>query len=412
MKRLICCVTLAALLLGQRAAAESKTYELVVSAGDQERVNVPVTVLLPLPVGLGQAQSVTLHDASGKALPAQLTAPGLLAKTPATDDSAPRELHFILPKLDAKATATFKAVISTDPPAKTPGFRWEEKPGEFIELKYDMRPVLRYMCLTFDDSTKAQRDLSYKVFHHLYDPEGQRFVTKGAGGQFPHHRGLFFGFNKITYGDNKKADIWHCTGDAHQTHEKVIASEAGPVLGRHRLQIAWHGVGKEVFATEERELTAYHVPGGQLVEFATRLSSTGPGGKIKLDGDPQHAGFQFRAAQEVQTTAKETYYVRPDGPGKPGEAKQDGDFPWKGMSFVIDKQRYTAGYLDKPTNPKPAHYSERDYGRFGSYFVHEVTPEKPLELNYRIWLQKGEMKPAELAAQGGNFAKPVDVQVK
>src|SRR5262249_42491652 len=305
----------------------------------------------------------------------------------------------------------FKVTVSTDSPAKVDGFSWQDTKGDFMELKFGARPVLRYMYTTFDDSTKEKRELTYKVYHHLYDPDGQRLVTKGPGGLYPHHRGLYFGFNQITYGDNKKADIWHCTGDAHQTHEKFLASEAGPVLGRHRLEIAWHGQGKEIFAKEERELTVYNVRGGQFVEFATRLSSTGS--KIKLNGDPQHAGFQFRASQEVaEKTASKTYYIRPDGVGKPGEEKQGGDYPWKGMSFMVGDQRYTAAYLDRPTNPKPCQHSERNYGRFGSYFVYEVTPEKPLEIAYHIWLQKGEMKAEEIAARDADFAKSVDVKVK
>jgi len=411
MKRAALCLTLLAAFVGAGPLwAESKTYELTIAAGEQDRVNVPICVLLPLPVSLGQAQSATVQDADGKKLPAQLTAPGLLAKTPATDDSAPKELHFILPNLKANTAVTFKATISTDPLAKAEGFSWHDTKNDFMDLKFADRPVLRYMYTTFDDSTKEKRDLTYKVFHHLYDPEGKLLVTKGAGGLYPHHRGLYYGFNNITYG-NKKADIWHCTGDAHQSHEKFVASEAGPVLGRHRLEIAWHGVKKEVFAKEERELTVYNVPGGQLVEFAARLNSTGE--KIKLDGDPQHAGFQFRAAQEVaEKTAKQTYYVRPDGVGKPGEAKQDGDYPWKAMSFVLGQDRFTACYLDKPSNPKPAKYSERDYGRFGSYFVAEVTLEKPLDVNYRVWVQKGEMKQPDVAAQSINFVKPPEVKVK
>ena len=68
--------------------------------------------------------------------------------------------------------------------------------------------------------------------------------------------------------------------------------------------------------------------------------------------------------------------------------------------------------LPKPANPKPAQHSERKYGRFGSYFVYEVTPEKPLEISYRIWLQKGEMKGEEIAVLDAEFAKPVEVKVK
>ena len=48
-------------------------------------------------------------------------------------------------------------------------------------------------------------------------------------------------------------------------------------------------------------------------------------------------------------------------------------------------------YLDHPDNPKPARSSERDYGRFGSYFVADVTKDKPLKVKYRLWIQPGEM---------------------
>jgi hypothetical protein len=405
--------SLLGLLVACPVMAESKTFEVTVAAGEQDRVNVPVSVLLTLPASLSKAESVTLADAMGNKLPAQLTAPALLTKT---DDKAAKELNFILPSLKANATTVLKATVSTDSPAKVEGFNWQDTPGEYSELKFGTRPVLKYMCLTFDDSTKEKRDMSFKVFHHLYDPTGEKLVTKGPpGGLFPHHRGIFYGFNQIVYGDNKKADIWHCTGDTHMTHEKYLLTEGGPVLGRQRVELAWHGVGKEVFAKEERELTVWNVPGGQFIEFASRVRTTD--GKIKLNGDPQHAGFHFRAAQEIAT--KETYYLRPDGPGKPGETRNwdakntsHKNLPWDAMSFVLGKERYTVGYFDKPTNPKEARFSERDYGRFGSYFEYEVTDKTPLEVDYRLWLQKGEMKGEEMTALSNNFVKPVVVTVK
>src|SRR5262249_50245368 len=152
-----------------------------------------------------------------------------------------------------------------------------------------------------DESTKESRERTYKVFHHLFSPKGDLLVTGGLSPDpnvhSPHHRGIFFGFNRITYGDGKKADTWHCTDGAYQSHDQLLAMEAGAVLGRHRLAIGWHGQDKHTFINEERELTVYHVPGGHLVEFAARLRpSAGP---VRLDGDPQHAGVQLRADNEV-----------------------------------------------------------------------------------------------------------------
>src|SRR5207302_7663832 len=141
-------------------------------------------------------------------------------------------------------------------------------------------------------------------------------------------------------------------------HERTLSTEEGAVLGRHRVAIAWHGPDQEVFAREEREMTVYGMDGGTLVEFASRLKTTG--GKVRLDGDPQHAGFQFRAANDVaEKTAKETYYLRPDGKGKPGDTrnwepktkKGPINLPWDAMSFVLDGKRYTVAYLNHPDNP-------------------------------------------------------------
>jgi hypothetical protein len=272
------------------------------------------------------------------------------------------------------------------------------------------------MYRALDDSSKASREETYKVFHHLYDPTGKQLVTKGSGGQYTHHRGLFFGFNRVTYGDGKKADVWHCSGDAHQSHEGILAAEAGPVLGRHRVAVDWHGVAKEVFAQEQRELAVYSLPGGWLVEFASRVRSQGP---VRLDGDPQHAGFHFRAAQEVAASTKgQTYYLRPSGKDEPGKTKNwpqnkdHVDLPWNCMSFVVGGRRYTAVYLDRPSNPKEARFSERDYGRFGSYFEYDLSPERPLEVVYRLWLQEGELTADQASALSADFVDPVKVSVK
>jgi hypothetical protein len=223
---------------------------------------------------------------------------------------------------------------------------------------------------------------------------------------------LYYGFNRISYaGGKKSADTWHCNKGEFQSHEVVVASEAGPVLGRHLVRIAWHGQDKAVFAEELREMTAWNTPGGLAIEFASRLESKA--GPVKLDGDPQHAGFQFRASQEVPDKTKaQTYYLRPDGKDKPGSFrnwpgnKDHANLPWNALSFVLGDQRFTCCYLDRPQNPKEARYSERDYGRFGSYFEYTIDDGKPLDLNYRVWLQAGEMDVAGVQRLADDFVDP------
>ena len=83
--------------------------------------------------------------------------------------------------------------------------------------------------------------------------------------------------------------------------------------------------------------------------------------------------------------------------------------PWNAMSFVLGDRRYTVAYLDRPENPKEARFSEREYGRLGSYFEYTIEKDRPLTVNYRLWLQEGLMKPEEVAALSANFVEPVKV---
>ena len=292
------------------------------------------------------------------------------------------------------------------------GFDWKKPADDHIDLEFNGKPAIRYMMPTLDESSDDKRSETFKPYHHIFSPDGKTLLTKGPGGLFPHHRGLFFGFNKITYGDGKTCDIWHCTGKTHQSHEKVLEAEADDDSADQMVAIDWHGADGEVFAHETREIevtrpTHNGVEGWQI-DFKSRLE-TADGKPIHLDGDPQHAGFQFRATQKVpDETADQTYYLRTDGKGKPGDFRnwnhqkpdaegnaENENRPWNALSMVVDGERFTVLYLDHPTNPKPARFSEREYGRFGSYFVTDVTKDEPLEVKYRIWIQPGEMTVAQ-----------------
>jgi hypothetical protein len=406
------------------ARAEALSFKIEVKAGKHDRVQTPVKLVFGLPKAAAEETHAQLAGAEGgPAITGQLTAPSLLADTDAAGDAewVARELHFILPALKAGQSAIYTVKVGGK--FEGPSFAWQDTAGQYNELQYGGKPVLRYMYRAFDDSTPENRFLTYKVFHHLFNQAGDRIVTNGPDGhspyefksiKFPHHRGIFYGFNKISYGQGQKADLWHCQGDNYQGHKAFLASDTGPVLGRHSIAIAWNGKGKQPILNEQREITVYQLPGGRLIEFASLLKSEE--GKLTVDGDPQHAGFQFRAHNDVAAkTAKQTYYLRVDGNGKPGATKNwPGDkdqvnFPWKGMSFVLDGQRYTVAYIDKPTNPKEARFSERDYGRFGSYFTTQIEPEAPLAINYRLWFQDGEMTGKQIEAISTDFVEPPEV---
>ena len=121
----------------------------------------------------------------------------------------------------------------------------------------------------------------------------------------------------------------------------------------------------------------------------------------------------------AEKTKKLTYYLHPDGSkgemGKERNWPQDKsmvDLPWYAMSFVLNNQRYTVVYLNHPNNPKDSRFSERDYGRFGGYFACDITEEHPLVVNYRLWLQPGEMTQDQAQMLRTAFAAPPKTMVK
>jgi hypothetical protein len=430
-----CAALIVALIAVNSAIAQDNVLRITLDPGKTNYANAPLTIPLSVPAEWAKfdevAVSMTFPEASRSfTVNGQLTAPGIATESikPSKASLVRRDLHVIMPDRPVTAlTVTFEKT-----PQQVFRFAWTEKKGEYEELKLTRSGTytnyLRYMNRPYDTTAKDAREKSYKVFHHLYDPAGKQFVTngghtdtKGAGKMlYPHHRGIMFGFNKCSYGEGlkKKADTWHCTGDAHVAHEKTLLQEAGPVLGRHRVQLGWHGEKNERFIEEERELTVYQVKGGTLVEFASRLKAVN--GKVKLDGDPQHAGFQFRAHNDVAArTSNQTYYLHPDGTkgdmGKERNWPQDKtmvDLPWYAVSFVLDNQRYSVVYLNHPQNPKETRFSERAYARFGGYFEHELTPERPLVVTYRLWLQNGELTAEHAQTLRAAFAMTPKVEVK
>jgi hypothetical protein len=423
----------ALIMLPQPALAQSKKIATI-EVAPKGAANTIVCVPLSVPEEFAKLTDVTLIATDGKVssgTSAQLTQPGLATEAiPASAKGmVRRDLYF-----HSSGEFIGRPVdVLAEPPLFLPDtFKWQKQPSEFAALTRGKRPVLRYMLKPYDNSNAAARDKTYKVFHHLYDFEGKRFVTNGGNTNepvgdpkkllYPHHRGLMYAFNNITYGKGIKADTWHAKPeDTHQSHRAFLVEEAGCVLGRHRVAVDWHGPKNEVFAKEEREITVFTNDKGTLVEFASRLKTAG--GTVKLDGDPQHAGFQFRAHNDVAASSKnETYYLRPDGKGEKGEKgtrnwdpktkKGPVNLPWDACSFVIDGKRYTVVYMNHPKNPGESRWSERDYARFGCYFAYELTEQSPLVVNYRIWLQEGEMTVDQCESLHKAFTAPPKVTVK
>ncbi|WP_417397495.1 DUF6807 family protein [Gimesia chilikensis] len=285
--------------------------------------------------------------------------------------------------------------------AEKKGFTWKDHPDQKVaDLYYNGQPVLQYVY-PFDKSTPETFHDTYKVFHHVYGPQSGAIITKGPGGKYTHHRGLYVGWNKTSF-DGKTLDFWHCKNGAHLRHDKFISMQGGPDAGTMTAEIHWEdGDGKPVII-ETRKVTVTPIkvssseaPAWQI-DWQTTLQSKR--GEITLDGDRQHAGFQYRAAQPVAESNNATY-VRPEGsPQQPApyqvSDRTDPDkhvnLGWLAMSYDIDGKHYNVEYMEDPNVPKPSRYSERPYGRFGAFFDTKIDESHPLKMNYRLIVSEGK----------------------
>ena len=292
-------------------------------------------------------------------------------------------------------------------PAQAAEFHWEE-PNGVTELMYGDQPVLRYMA-AYDTSTPETREQTFKVYHHVFGPGTGERITKGPGGLYTHHRGLFLGWMKTGF-EGKSLDFWHGKNGAHQRHVKFLDKTASGDSASMTSVINWEDAADKPVIVETRTVTVHAIevansdaPAWQI-DWSTKLESRR--GEITLDGDRQHAGFQFRADQPV-AEANGASYLRPANfpqQGKAIEADDKGNPPkhidlgWFGLSYELNGERYNVEYFDNPDLPKPSLFSERPYGRFGTFFKTTLKPDQPLNMEYRVIVSHGE-KPSPEAIQ-------------
>jgi hypothetical protein len=386
---------LIAMLTGPAAGEEIKLTVTAQAAG----VNVPTHTPIKLTGDLAKADPqniiVTLKQADGKPVAGQIVS---------AEDG--KELWWIIPSTQPGKTTAWTATLTAGKAKAKETFSFKETPGKHFDVLLNSKPVTRYMCErdTTDDKTKHN---TYKVYNHVFDETGEKFLTKGAGGKFTHHRGIFIGFSRTT-ANGKKYDTWHMKNNI-QKHMKIASKTAGPVLGRYTATINWNEGEDKPIITEQREITLYNQGDSaiMLMDFRTKLTAVR--GDTILDGDPEHAGCQYRPHNDVSKNKSAKYLFHKDGLN----LKKDKDLPWAALTYKLNDKQYHVQHLSHPTIPKGNTYSAyRDYGRFGAYFKQPVAKGETLELRYRFYVAKGDMPDRkEFAQRYTAFVTPPKVKV-
>lgn len=276
------------------------------------------------------------------------------------------------------------------------GFSFADAAGDHLDVQLNGKPVLRWQY-AFDASTPERLHETYKPYLHVLDAEGKELITKGPGGEFTHHRGWFLGWNKITTSSGT-VDRWHMKG-GNIVQQKVISQKADKDSATFTVLLNWQGSTDAPILSEARTFTVLPAPAPAYVLVEMRSELTALAGETKLDGDPEHAGLQFRPAANIERL--ETSYVFPKADADP---KKDRDYPWVAEQMTISGKKYTVAFLNHPANPTDTPFSAyRDYGRFGAFFRTTIPADGKLTIKGRLVISEGSLTPEFIQKQANAF---------
>lgn len=244
----------------------------------------------------------------------------------------------------------------------------------------------------------ADHAATCKPWHRLYDHEG-RPLTKDLGGLYPHHRGVFVGWNRVRCA-GQTFDFWHCN---HGETQRVVARTGGGDAAQ-TTTIAWCAADGTPIVHEQRTVAVRPTQwSGYVLEVTCELRAAGA--DVELGGDPQHAGCQFRADQQfAETNAPKVEYLRPAG------AAGGADDVWTQCRWIAATLPFATGpvvvlRVEHADNP-PATWSTRPYGRFGAMCTLHLRQDAPQRLRFAyvvtpplpLWGNPPEAAYADLAA--------------
>lgn len=277
-------------------------------------------------------------------------------------------------------------------PAADAGFSFKDEAGKHLDVLLDGNVVARYMY-EHDTSTPENRLITYKPYLHVFDAEGTAPITKGPGGEYTHHRGIFIGWDIITY-NGKKYDRWHMKG-GDIVHEKFLSQKADADSATFTSQTHWDSdPGAPPLIVEERTITIRKAPAPSrvIIDFSSKIAA--PNGDVILGGDPEHAGIHFRPSDAVDRKA--TTYLYPTETPVP---RKDLDYPWVGETFTLDGKQHSVVEMSSPEDPKGTLWSAyRNYGRFGAFPKATIKSGESFTFKYRFLL--GETMPTAAQIEG------------
>ncbi|MFC2087856.1 DUF6807 family protein, partial [Bacteroidota bacterium] len=229
---------------------------------------------------------------------------------------------------------------------------------------------------------------------------------------YGHHRGIMIGWKRIWHGD-KAIQFWGMEDHTVIKHIKYLEETAGPVMAKTKVLIHWNDSLGNTIMEEERQAVIYHQNPSAilLLDFTSTIKPViGP---VRLDGDAEHGGVQYRAhddvAQDAPGSVKPTYFFHEEGI----DPREDYNLPWVGMQYGLRNKSYSVVQMNHSGNPEPTIWSAyRTYGRFGIFFPKELDKNESLTIHYRFWISEDTMPDRDiLNSMYDAYENPPQIQV-
>jgi hypothetical protein len=276
------------------------------------------------------------------------------------------------------------------------GFQFREVDGKSVALDDGGKPLFVYNFGLVTDPKVPPSDArgSRACFvHPLYGLNGE-VLTESFPKDHYHHHGLFWAWPHI-FIEGKEYDLWVDKG-IRQRFVRWVCREAGPAAAVLAVENGWFVDDKKVM-TERVSLRTYPASeSARSLDVEIVLTPTDKPITLRGAEGKSYGGLNLRYAPR-----KDTLITVPSGRTK--EDLPDTPLAWADLTARFQDGPGPSGaaiFVDPKQPDFPPHWLTRHYGILccGWPGVHGATlpPGQPVRLNYRVWIHKTAVEPADL----------------
>lgn len=306
----------------------------------------------------------------------------------------------IPPRSGASGTRRFLIQPAKAAAGKITGalFEFRDLSDKSIELRDGDRPVFVYNHGVIVDPKVPEADgrgSRAGYMHPVYGLSGE-VLTDDFPKDHYHHHGIFWTWPHIQI-DGKQYDLW-MGKDIKSRFVRWIAKEAGPVTAVLAVENGWF-VGDKQVMVERVWMQAWRAADGtRSIDLQLALVPTDQPVTLWGAEGKSYGGLTIRFAVKDE---KKTRITVPSGLTK--QDLPETRLPWADLTYTFANMTNPSGaaLMVAPDHPDfPPTWLTRHYGPlcigWPGVKPQTLQPGKPVRLDYRTWIHKGEVDSAKV----------------